>query len=92
MLFGKSPFINENSKLMFRGILCEHPKYPKHNFSEDVIDFIDKLLQKNPSTRLGFEDEQEIFSHPWYESIDFSTLLSKKVRLLLFLRKLIKFF
>jgi serine/threonine protein kinase len=65
---------------MFRGILCEDPKYPKnHQYSEEVIDFIDSLLQKNPVNRLGFEDEQDIFSHPWYKDIDFSVLMSKKV-------------
>lgn len=81
MLFGKSPFIHENSKIMFRGILCEHPKFPKNDFSEELIDFIERLLQKNPSNRIGFEDEQDIFSHPWYESIDFSVLLTKKVNI-----------
>lgn len=80
MLFGKSPFIHENSKIMFRGILCEHPKYPDNYKNAEAIDFIDKLLQKNPSSRLGFEDEQDVFAHPWYKSIDFSTLMSKKVK------------
>lgn len=80
MLFGRSPFIHENSKIMFRGILCEHPTYPGENINPEAIDFIDKLLQKNPSNRLGYQDEQDVFAHPWYKSIDFSTLLSKKVR------------
>lgn len=79
MLFGKSPFIHENSKIMFRGILCEHPRFPKHKYSEETIDFIEQLLQKNPSNRLGYQDEQDIFAHPFFEPIDFSTLLSKKV-------------
>jgi len=81
MLYGESPFIHENSKIMFRGILCEDPTFPeKPEVSNEVKDFILSLLRKNPVSRIGYEDEQEIFSHPWFANIDFSVLLSKKVR------------
>jgi serine/threonine protein kinase len=52
---------------MFRGILCEAPKFPeKPEVSKAAKEFILSLLRKNPVTRLGYEDEQEIFSHPWF--------------------------
>ena len=79
MLFERSPFIHENSKIMFNGILREDPKFPESGFSEEAIDFIESLLQKTPYNRLGFENEQEIFEHPWFSDIDFAVLLSKKV-------------
>jgi serine/threonine protein kinase len=65
---------------MFRGILCEPPKFPDDTaISPDGKEFIQSLLRKNPVNRLGYEDEQEIFSHPWFSEVDFSVLLSKKV-------------
>lgn len=80
MLYGQSPFIHENSKIMFRGILCEAPKFlDKPQISEEGKDFILSLLRKNPANRLGYEDEQEIFGHPWFSEVDFSVLLTKKV-------------
>lgn len=58
MLYGQSPFIHENSKIMFRGILCEAPTFPKKpEISKEGIDFILRLLRKNPVNRLGYEDE-----------------------------------
>jgi len=79
MLFDVSPFFNRNSKLMFRGIISEDPKFPKHNFSEDCIDLILHLLQKNPMGRIGFEDEEAVFEHSWFKDIDFKELKTKKV-------------
>ena len=79
MLFGVSPFFNRNSKLMFKGIIQQNPTFPKHTFSKESEDFILKLLKKNPLNRIGSEDEEDIFNHPWFSSIDFSSLKAKKV-------------
>ena len=79
MLFGVSPFFNRNQKLMFKGIIQQNPTFPKHSFSKDCEDLILKLLKKNPLNRIGSEDEEEIFNHPWFNSIDFASLKAKKV-------------
>ena len=42
------------------------------------IDFINKLLKRKPSQRLGFNGVDEIMSHPWLEDIDWNKMLSKK--------------
>jgi hypothetical protein len=80
MLYGKSPFIHENPNLMYGKILEEEPVFPKEfKYSEESTDLIKKLLKKVGTERIGNEDEQEIFTHPWFNEIDFAKLVSKKL-------------
>ena len=44
--------------------------------SEDCRDFISKLLDKNPNTRLGATNSvDEVMSHPWLSEIDVDLML-----------------
>lgn len=80
MLYGKSPFLHENPNLMYGRILEGEPTFPKEfKYSDDVIDLIKKLLKKNGAERIGYDDEQEIFTHPWFNDIDFAKLIAKKL-------------
>ena len=80
MLYGKSPFLHENPNLMYGKIIEGEPTFPKEfKYSEDVIDLIKKLLKKNGAERIGYDDEQEIFTHPWFNDIDFAKLIAKKL-------------
>ena len=56
-------------------------KFPKHNYSKESEDLILRLLKKNPLNRIGSNDEEHIFKHPWFKSIDFASLKSKKVNI-----------
>lgn len=80
MLYGKSPFLHENPNLMYGRIIEGEPTFPKEfKYSEEVIDLIKKLLKKNGAERIGYDDEQEIFTHPWFNDIDFAKLIAKKL-------------
>jgi hypothetical protein len=80
MLFGKSPFFHENSNIMYGKIMEEDPQFPKEPvYSADSVDFIKKLLRKNGQERIGFDDEQEIFTHAWFNDIVFSKLIEKQI-------------
>lgn len=80
MLFGKSPFFHENSNIMYGKIMEEDPQFPKEPaYSTDSVDFIKRLLRKNGQERIGFDDEQEIFTHPWFNDIVFSKLIEKHI-------------
>ncbi len=80
MLFGKSPFFHENANIMYGKIMEEDPPFPKEPaYSADSMDFIKKLLKKNGQERIGFDDEQEIFTHPWFNEIVFSKLIEKQI-------------
>lgn len=48
--------------------------------SDECKDFITKLLEKEPSNRIGSANGiDEICAHPWLASIDISDLLNKKI-------------
>lgn len=80
MIFGKSPFIHENPNMMYGKILEGEVSFPKENrCSEELQDFIKKLLKKNGAERLGYDDEQEIFAHAWFNDITFSKMIEKKI-------------
>jgi len=48
--------------------------------SNECIEFISRLLDKNPETRLGSRSGiSEILDHPWMSKIDVDGLIKKKV-------------
>lgn len=80
MLYGKSPFIHENANMMYGRIMEEEPTFPKDlKYSDDSTDLIKRLLKKTGADRIGYDDEQEIFTHPWFNDIDFAKLIAKKL-------------
>ena len=42
------------------------------------MNFINNLLKRKPSSRLGFNGVEELMAHPWLEDIDWAKMLSKK--------------
>lgn len=47
---------------------------------EDARDFIERLLQKNPQERLGFQnDAEDLKRHKFFKRIDWLKLKSKKI-------------
>lgn len=80
MLYGKSPFLHENPNIMYGKIMEEEPSFPRDfKYSDESTDLIKKLLKKSNSDRIGYDDEQEIFTHPWFNNIDFAKLIAKKL-------------
>lgn len=80
MLYGKSPFLNENPNIMYGKIIEEEPTFSKDmKYSDESTDLIKRLLKKSNSDRIGYDDEQEIFTHPWFNNIDFAKLIAKKL-------------
>jgi hypothetical protein len=80
MLYGRSPFLHDNPNMMFGKILEDEPTFPKEfKYSDESTDLIKKLLRKNGNERIGVDDEQEIFTHPWFNEIDFGKLNQKKL-------------
>jgi len=46
---------------------------------EQAQDLINKLLTKDPKTRLGVNGASEILEHPWFADLDMDALLQKQV-------------
>jgi serine/threonine protein kinase len=59
------------------------PEKHKITMSEDCKDLINKMLDKNPKTRIGtVGGVDEITNHPWFASINPKDLFDKKVFLI----------
>lgn len=78
MLSGTPPFYAENRKELFQRIAYAKLKAPNF-FSSNVNDLLDKLLQKDPTKRLGYgpDDAEAIKKHPWFDGFDWDALLNK---------------
>ena len=94
MLYGVLPFDHINQHILFEQILKEDHVFPKEimvkkegkllkqsiNISEDAKDLINKLLKKDPTSRIGREDYNEVIMHPWFADINLEKLINKKIR------------
>ena len=85
MLIGIPPFYHKNKATMYRMIKEKEPRFPdpeKHGIgiSQVAEDLIKKLLDKDPSKRLGTQnDANEILEHPFFDDIDIDDLMEKKL-------------
>ncbi|XP_062290197.1 serine/threonine-protein kinase N2 [Scomber scombrus] len=81
MLVGESPFPGDDEEEVFDSIVNDDVRYPR-SLSHDSVSLIQKLLQKNPETRLGGgeEDASEIKRHKFFQGVDWNALLAKKLK------------
>jgi serine/threonine protein kinase len=81
MLCGIPPFYSENVERMYELIKLAELKFPKKiNTSPDAQNIIIKLLDRNPTTRLGAKGGiAEIKAHPFFASIDFDLVHKKRL-------------
>jgi len=86
MLIGVTPFFNKNKNMLLMKIKNSKVVFPdrkkyKIDFSDDVMDLIVKLLDKDKHARLGSKDDfVEVLSHPYFKDIDIEALEAKKVK------------
>ena len=80
MLIGVTPFFNRNRAILLEKIQNSRVVFPnrkkyKIEFTDEVMDLVLKLLDKNRATRLGAKyDAKEILAHPVFNDIDIEAL------------------
>lgn len=83
LLDGANPFWEDGMdqqtlyELISEGL---YPPIPKKRCSRTGRDLIDRLLEKDPSKRLGTFREKDILEHPWFADFDMEELRSKVIR------------
>lgn len=80
---GENPFYYEGlDQVSLFHAICEEDYYPlpEDKISGDLEDLVDRLLEKNPSKRLGTFREKDIITHPWFADIDLRKLRSKELK------------
>jgi serine/threonine protein kinase len=85
MLIGVTPFFNKNKNMLLtkiknsKVIFPDRKKY-KIDYSDEMMDIIGKLLDKDKSTRLGSKgDAQEILSHPFFKDLNIQDVMEEKM-------------
>jgi serine/threonine protein kinase len=82
MITGENPFFFDgmDQGTLFHAI-CEEKYYPlSEGNSANLVDFIDRLLEKNPAQRLGMlgKGVDDVFEHPWLEGLDLALIQKKQ--------------
>ncbi|XP_951989.1 camp-dependent protein kinase, beta-catalytic subunit, putative [Theileria annulata] len=78
LLIGIPPFYANTPQKTYKLALNNEVKFSR-KISEPSRDIIRKLLQVEPSKRLG-NDVREVYFHPFFEGIDFNMLLAKRIK------------
>jgi hypothetical protein len=63
---------------VFQNIIDRRYKCPK-GLDEDAVDLIDKLFEICPTERIGYNNINEIKSHPFFERIDWERLAAGEI-------------
>ena len=50
------------------------------NFSGSFIDMVNKLMDQNPNSRLGFLGAGEIKAHPFFKGYDWAKIVTKSIK------------
>ena len=82
-MLGYRPYLGRGRKEIKQLILSKQAKLTiddiPDDWSNDSMDFINKLLQRKPQKRLGYNSIDEIKNHPWMSDIDWDLLFNKKI-------------
>ena len=74
LLFGDTPFYRSNNKKILEAVLKSQPIYPE-NTPKYVIDFINRLLEKDPVKRATLGD---LKNHQFWNGLNFDDVEKKK--------------
>ncbi|EPS44897.1 hypothetical protein H072_1110 [Dactylellina haptotyla CBS 200.50] len=81
MLTGLPPFYDENTNEMYRKILQDPLLFPGPDIvPPDARDLLEKLLNRDPTKRLGANGAAEIKNHKFFDSVDWKRLVHKKIQ------------
>ncbi|PIA53558.1 hypothetical protein AQUCO_00900262v1 [Aquilegia coerulea] len=73
MMYGKTPFRGKNRKETFRNVLTKSPEFMGKRTA--LIDLIDRLLDKDPTKRLGYNrGAVEIKEHEFFRGLRWNLL------------------
>lgn len=73
MLIGVTPFFNKNKNMLLQKIKTAKVVFPdrkkyKIDYSDELMDLVIRLLEKDRTQRLGFKDDFfEILNHPVFK-------------------------
>jgi beta-adrenergic-receptor kinase len=78
--FGMEKGMQTKEKMIDCATLEMTPDFPLSKFDPDVADLCRRLLDKNETTRLGYNGCEEIMAHPWFKSVNWESIISDRKR------------
>nr|AHZ63923.1 phototropin [Cymbomonas sp. XIVI] len=80
LTYGFTPFRGQHREKTFEQVLTKEFEPPSDvDVSPELKDLLTKLLNKDPSQRLGaFGGAEEVKQHPWFDSIKWALLRTQK--------------
>ena len=83
-MMGYRPYLGRSRKEIKELIISKQAKIREEELPSDwgmiAAEFINGLLQRKPSKRLGYDNISEIKEHPWMKDIDWDLLNKKELK------------
>ena len=81
-LYGIPPFNDETPEKVFANIINRRIEWHLEDidFSEEVMDYMQRLLTSDPKQRLGFNGPGEVRQHAWFKEIDWETVTTTEAQ------------
>ncbi|EJD01403.1 uncharacterized protein FOMMEDRAFT_147936 [Fomitiporia mediterranea MF3/22] len=79
-LYGIPPFHAETPEKVFENILSGHIDWHEEyiDFSQEALDFMKRLLNVDPSNRLGANGAAEVKAHPFFTGIEWDKVTTRE--------------
>lgn len=84
---GKRPYNATSKQLLEIEFQTNKPKkemMSKYGYSDEFIDFVFRLLDVEPTKRLGYNGFSDVVNHPWFKEFDWRHMHYKTIRSPLF--------
>ena len=83
LMMGVRPYIGETKneikeKILARQIVIKNHEIPP-GWSKESADFINNLIQRKPTARLGYKGINQIKKHKWFNNVSWSDLYNMKI-------------
>ena len=82
-MMGVRPYVGENKNIIKEKILAKQVMIKNHEipngWSKEAADFINNLIQRKPTARLGYKGINEIKQHKWLNDINWKDLYNMKI-------------
>jgi serine/threonine protein kinase len=79
MLSGSVPFTGKSRKKLFENICSAPITFPAKFGGDHAKDFVSRLMERNPTQRLGSSQTEFVQYHPFFADIDFEALTRQEV-------------
>jgi hypothetical protein len=82
-MLGRRPYVGRSRKEIREHILSKQvqvrmEELPK-GWSPEAVNFVNRMLQRTPSKRLGFNGIDEVKEHAWFRDLNWGKLLRKEM-------------